>query len=145
MHSGIAAKIKRQNHLISELNSVYHNAALKLGLSDSSMQVIYTICDFGDSCLLSDICYLTRLSKQTINSALRRLERDGWIRLEPETSKSKRVFLTESGKSLADKTALRMMDAENAVFASWTSEDVNRYFELTQRFIRLIKEKIKDF
>ncbi len=82
------------------------------------MPVIYTICDFDDSCHLSHVFYLTRLSEQTINSVRRRLERDGWIRLEPEISKSKRVFLTESGKSLADKTTLRMMDAENAVFAS---------------------------
>ena len=49
------AEMKRFNYLISETNAVYHEAAQKLGLSDSTQQVLYTICNNGDSCLISDI------------------------------------------------------------------------------------------
>ena len=44
------AEMKRFNYLISETNAVYHEAAQKLGLSDSTQQVLYTICNNGDSC-----------------------------------------------------------------------------------------------
>ena len=63
--------LKRMNHLISEINAAYHDASLRLGISDSVCQILYTICNVGDRCLLSEICAQTGLSKQTINSALR--------------------------------------------------------------------------
>lgn len=91
--------MKRFNHLLGEIDAVYHEMDWKLGLSDSAMAVLYTICDNGGCCLLQDICRLSGLSKQTVNSALRRLEADGILYLEAAGSKAKKVRLTESGKA----------------------------------------------
>lgn len=67
-------QIHRINYLTSEMESFYHQASLKLGVSDSVSMVLYTIYDTGESCLLSDIYKKTGISKQTINSAIRTLE-----------------------------------------------------------------------
>ena len=48
-------EIHRINYLISEMESYYHHASLKLGISDSVSLVLYTIYDTGEDCLLSDI------------------------------------------------------------------------------------------
>ncbi|MDD2980524.1 MAG: helix-turn-helix domain-containing protein [Hespellia sp.] len=145
MNNNIFESVKRCNYLYGELNTEYHNASLKLGLSDSAMQILYTICNFGESCLITDICRLTGLSKQTVNSALRKLEGDDIIRLESVTPKSKRVCLTERGKTLSKKTALRLIEAENAVFASWTEDEVRQYIKLIERFLVMFKEKTEEF
>ena len=68
MNIKISESLKHFNYLQSELDAVYHEASLKLGMSDSSMIILYTLCNEGGSCLLNDICILTCLSKQTINS-----------------------------------------------------------------------------
>ena len=60
-------QMQRVNYLQSEMNAAYHEAAVKLGMSDSTVQILYAICNSGDSCLLSDICKLLGTSKQTIN------------------------------------------------------------------------------
>lgn len=73
MNIKISESLKHFNYLQSELDAVYHEASLKLGMSDSSMIILYTLCNEGGSCLLNDICILTCLSKQTINSAIRKL------------------------------------------------------------------------
>lgn len=44
--------MRRYNHLLGETEAVYHEMSLKLGLSDSAMIILYTICDSGTSCLL---------------------------------------------------------------------------------------------
>ena len=64
-------EMRRFNYLLSETDAAYHEAALRLGMSDSTMQVLYAICNNGDSCPLSEICSQSGISKQTINSALR--------------------------------------------------------------------------
>ena len=145
MNTTVSQDMKRFNHLIGESNAAYHTASLKLGLSDSVMQILYTICNFGESCLLTDICRLTGLSKQTVNSAIRNLERDDIVCLEPVNSKSKKVKLTEQGLLFAEKTAVRLIKAENEIFDSWSKEEVMQYLSLTERYLVAFKEKTESF
>ena len=133
--------MKRFNYLLGELDAVYHDMSLKFGLSDSAMNILYTICDQGDRCLLQNICRWSGLSKQTINSAIRKLETEGVVYLERAGSRNKDVCLTEQGMELAERTVGRIMQAENEIFASWTEEDVEKYLELTAHFLAAIREK----
>ena len=83
MCDNLSKKLKRYNYLVGEIDATYHELSTKFGLSDSMMRILYTICDNGTDCPLQKICRLTGLSKQTINSALRRLEQEGIVYLEP--------------------------------------------------------------
>ena len=106
------AEMKRFNYLISETNAAYHEAAQKLGLSDSTVQVLYTICNNGEGCQIGDICRLSGISKQTINSALRKLEAEGIVYLEASGRRKKRVCLTEQGRKLAEETVVKLIEIE---------------------------------
>lgn len=141
MSADFSKVLKRYNYLLSETDAAYHEAASKLGLPDSSMIVLYTICDAGDSCPLRDICHNAGISKQTVNSALRRLEADGIIYLKNANGKNKIVCLTEEGQKLAGRTARKIMEMENDIFASWTEEDVNQYLTLTERYLQDFKKR----
>lgn len=137
----ISNEMRRYNYLLGEIEAEYHNMSLKLGLSDSAMKILYTICDNGDSCPLLEICRRNGLSKQTVNSAIRKLESENVVYLEPAGTKNKTVFLTENGKLLAQKTALRILEIENDILASWSGRDVEKYLELTEKFLTSLKEK----
>lgn len=138
-------EIKRFNHLISETEALYHEIALKLGLSDSAMQILYTICNNGESCPLQEICRISGISKQTINSSLRKLEADNIVHLEQISGKSKNVCLTEKGKALAESTVAKLITAENEVFSSWFDSDLNKYLELTELYLTEMKKKSEKF
>ena len=144
MKTNISNDMKRYNHLLKELDTVYHEMSLKLGLSDSAMIILYTICENGDSCLLQEICHQSGISKQTINSAIRKLEAEGIVRLEAADAKKKKVYLTQSGIELAESTAFKIIEAENDVFASWQKDDVEKYLALTEKFLSDLKERGKD-
>lgn len=141
MRESTSKIMKRFNYLLGELNAVYHDMALRLGLSDSAMSILYTICDHGESCRLQDICRWSGLSKQTINSAIRKLETEGIVCLESAGSRNKNVCLTEEGSDLAKRTVKQIMQAENGIFASWPDEDMEKYVELTENFLRALQEK----
>ena len=133
--------LKRLNHLVGEIDAVYHEMSLRLSLSDSAMKILYTICNFGEACLLADVCRLTGLSKQTINSAIRKLEGEGILTTEAEDGRAKRLRLTEQGERYASDTALRILLSENEVLSSWPREDVETYLTLMERFLRDLREK----
>lgn len=142
MNHYISKEMKRYNHLLGEIDAVYHKAALTLGISDSILKILYTICNIGDDCLLHDICQQTGLSKQTVNSAIRKLEKDELIYLELINGKAKRVCLTEQGKLLAKNTALRIIQIENDIFASWGKADIEKYLELTEKFLIALTDQV---
>lgn len=137
---------KRYSYLTSEIDAVYHLAAWKFGLSDSAMRILYAICLHGEECQLSDIVALAAISKQTINSALRKLEGEGVLTLVQESAKGRRkkVVLTQKGKNLVQDTVLKVFRIENQVFASWTEEEKELYISLTRKFLSSFKEKIKE-
>ena len=74
-------EMRRFNNLLGEIDAAYHEANQRLGLTDSAMQVLYVLCNDGGESLLSRICRISGASKQTINSALRGLEKEDYIRL----------------------------------------------------------------
>ena len=137
-------EVKRINYLHSEINNVFHEMSQQMGLSDSVSCILYTICNFGDSCMLTDIINMTGIPKQTVNSALRKMEGDGYLQLETTQTRRKKVVLTEAGKLLAQKTAEQMIRMENEIYASWTEEERQLHLALTQRYLDQLKEKAKE-
>ena len=137
-------QVKRINYLHSEINNVFHELSQSMGLSDSVSCILYTICNYGDSCLLSDIINMTGIPKQTVNSALRKLEGEGYLQLQTTQTRHKKVVLTEAGKLLTQKTAEQMIRMENEIYASWTEEERELHLTLTQRYLDHLKEKAKE-
>lgn len=145
MGYGPSKEMRRYNHLMGEIDGVYHEMARKLGLSDSAMLVLYTICVRGDVCPLREICRSSGLSKQTVNSALRKLETEGAVYLVPASTKSKNVCLTEAGKALAARTAGQIILIENEIFDAWPREDVAQYLDLTERYLLALRTRAGAF
>lgn len=133
---------RKMNCLSNDLNGLYHIAARKLGISDSVLCVLYIIYEKGDGCLLYDICNESGISKQTINSALRRLEAAEILYLEHAKGNAKRVFLTEKGGKYLNETAARIYEAECNVFKSWSEEEISLYFGLMRKYTDSLKNEI---
>lgn len=140
----IISEIKRLNYLTSEIDSAYHEAALKLGLSDSSIMILYTLCEHGGECLLSDITHISGVSRQTVNSSLRKLEQSGTVTTSAVDGKLKKVCLTDSGRAMAEKTAGRIIEIENKIFSLWPKQDIETYLELSQRYLTMLKDQVKE-
>lgn len=141
MKNYVSIELKKFNNLISEIDAVYHDVAVKFGLSDSAMLILYTICNYGENCLLNDICKSSGISKQTINSSIRKLENDGIVYLKLYNGRKKEVHLTERGKELAENTVMRVMKIESEIFDSWNDDERSAYIELTKRFLFSFREK----
>lgn len=135
-------QMKHFNMLVSEIDAAYHDVALKFGLSDSAMLILYTICWNEGECLLSDIT--SGASKQTINSALRKLEGEHVVYLEAFEGRKKKVCLTEKGHEFVKDTISRLIEIENRIFSVWSDKEKNTYIELTQRYLTTFREKTKE-
>ena len=127
-------------HLAGEINALYHEAAVRMGVSDSVMNILYVICENGDRCLQSEISRLTGISRQTINSAIRKLEKEQIVCLEPGQGRNTIVCLTEAGKHFAEQKIGPLFAVENQIWNEWTEEEQRQYLKLTQKYRDALKK-----
>ena len=137
-------ELRRINHLIAELDHIYHQASLKFSLSDSTFALLYTICCEGDGLGITELVRLSGMPKQTVNSALRKMEADGLISLTGTDGKKKAVHLTEKGTKLSEESVIRVIGIENDILSGWGSEKSERYIAETKEYNRLMKEGIEN-
>ena len=142
MGPALPDNIHKINYLSSELDALYHQASHKLGMTDSDMRVLYALNDNGDRCLLADIYKQSGIRKQTVNSAIRKLEKNGILYLGPHKGKTKMVYLTEAGKQYAADTVVRLRDAETRAFAGWTEEEINTHIRLIAKYVDAFRAEI---
>ena len=135
--------IHKINYLTFETDSVYHQASLRLGVSDCVSMILYTLYDLGEECLLSDLYKKSGTSKQTVNSALRKLETEGILFLKQHTGRAKKVCLTEKGREYTRQTAGRLFEAEGRAFDTWTTEEINTYLRLMEKYVACLRTQIE--
>ncbi len=136
---------REYTHLNGEINSLYHEAALKIGVSDSAFDILYVICENGDRCLQSEVFRLTGTSRQTINSAIRKLEKDGIVYLEPGEGRNTIVCLTDKGKKFLTEKFYPLFEIENKIWSEWTADEQQQYIVLTQKYRDALKKHLKTF
>ena len=131
------------DRLYKEMNDLYHDTALAVGLSDSCLTVLYAICELGDGCLQRDICERCFSSKQTVHSAVRKLKEDGYVRLESGRGRDMHLFLTPEGEALAEKTVLLVAEAEYQALDSMAAEDREEMVRLTRHYVSSLRKELK--
>lgn len=134
------ARVSRLNAAICETNGVYHELAQHFGLSDSVMQVLYMALCHGGSCTVRQVCLLTGTSKQTVSSALRKMEEDGLIVLRAVDGRQKRICLTKAGDDLAQRTAGVELELESAILDSWDREMADCYLRLNELYLQDLRK-----
>lgn len=137
-------KIEKYNCVMNEIQSIYHDAAMRAGISNSIQNILYVICENGDRCLQSEIYKQTGISRQTINSAIRKLEKDGIVYLKQGQGRNTIVCLTDEGEAVADQKVRPIIRIENEIFDEWTEEESRLYQELTERYRDSLKKKLDE-
>ena len=75
------ACLRTYNRLFKENDELYHEIARCFGLSDCALWILYTIREEEQALTQSDICESLFLPRQTIHSAIKKLEEEGMLTL----------------------------------------------------------------
>ena len=124
-------------------DSLYRRAAAAFGLSDCSMWVLYYLLNVEDPLSQQDLIGLMLFPKQTINSAVSGLVGKGYVTLEmiPNTKNRKSVLLTDEGRAFAEKTVLRMIQAEERAVSEIS--DIDRFVSLYAEFFEHLHDEFE--
>ena len=130
-------------HILGEINGAYHDASVKMGLADSEMQILYSVHMAEGKLYPSEIARLCGMSRQTVASALRSLEREGILYLETGTGRSRPVRLTQAGEELCRERVAPVAAAEEAIWNGWTEADRDAYLRLSRQYLEDLRAQVE--
>ena len=116
------------NRIDGQIQRSYHEAAVKMGLPDSEFWILYVLATNEPEMLQTELTAITGVSKTTINSALKKMERAGLLELTPGGGRNTCARLTEIGHQLAEKTL------ENRIYESWSPEEQAMLIQLNRDY-----------
>lgn len=133
---------KECNEILGRIDGLYHEAAVKLKLSDSEMNILYTMQSFPEGCNQSAIYKGTGLTKSTVNTALKKMQKNNIIEISPGDGRNTWVSVTSKGHKLIKNTVGKVREIENEIYDSWAKSQQDTFMQLISDYAEKLKDKI---
>ena len=141
----IRKAVSEFNRLYIEFDSLYHEAAAEIGLSDCAFRLLYEMYEEDGELKQSELSKLLAMPPQTINSAAKKLETDGLLRLEKiDGEKGKRICLTDSGKKFVWDLFSPIKLSEEKVCAEFSEEEIQTLLSLFGRLVSSLEREFSN-
>lgn len=139
-------RFSEYNSIIKEYDKMYRDAIKTLGLNDSSFWILYTLRDDGGGGITQkEIVNRNFLPPQTINSELKRLEKDVVVELVSGIDKrTKKVYLTQKGIELTTKTADKMMAIERRAMDILSEQEQLDFLKIFRKYISYLRQLLDE-
>ena len=132
------------NNNVKETDDIYRNIAKIFGLSECAFWILYTLRVEPGPLTQRQICERSYQPKQTVNSALKKLESEGYIALTHiHDQRSKQLCLTPSGVALAEKSVDLVAEAEARALLRLSEAEQAYFIALGRKFNALLREEIQ--
>lgn len=143
MNKRVMEQFTTYNQYCKRIDEVYHQYAKRNGLSDTALWLLYSLNENSVAYTQRELCSIWHYPPQTINSALKQLENQKYIRLEPIplNKKNKQIILTKSGEELSKKIILPLLQAEERSFQSLGEQECNMLLSITKKYSELLQEE----
>ena len=131
------------NRETKRLDDLYRCAAKQCGISECAFWILYTLRAEERQFTQAEICEFLIEPKQTVNSALKKLEAEGYLTLSAGADqRSKRVCLAEKGERFVKAHVDRVPEAEAAALGAMTAAERDALIRLTGRYRALFAQKL---
>lgn len=134
------ARLGRYNQLCRGYDDIYRQAAMQAGISFVPYYILVMICSTDGPHTQSDIQHFSFYPKQTINSAVMRLQELGYVELHPE-GRRKNLVLTPAGEAFCARRVYPVLQAEQESFSALTPQEQEMLLSTTEKHIRLFRQQ----
>ena len=135
MNHILSEDLKENNRLYREMDGLYHELCVKIGLSDSAFLILYSIVETE----IADRCCISR---KTINSSVKNLEAKEYIMLEKRKGRDKYIVLTERGEKLIKEKIIPIMEMEERTFLEMGEEERKEMLRLNEKYVEVFRKNV---
>ncbi len=137
-------QLDRINRQIKELVGIYREAVSRSGISENEYWLWYALTVMEGEHTQQELCGMWSLSKQTVNSIISHMVKDGFVRLEPiaGTRNQKRILLTDAGRARGTEIVLPVSAAEEQTIYRMPAEMLSACNEALTLYTKILREEL---
>ena len=133
------------NQLLKECDNIYHDAAVRAGLSDCAFWILHALWEAEHPMTQSEIGDNASMPRQTVNSALKKLEKDGYLVLEKIDGRmGKSIHLTAAGMDFVQTHIAPVSAAEDRAVARFSDEEKEAFLATFRTLVDRLKAEIEE-
>lgn len=137
-------QLREFNTILKEIDAIYNGLAKQSGLSDCAFWIMYSLRDLGGECTQKEICNQWTYRKQTVNSAIKGLQKSGYIDLSSskEDKRIKHIRLNEQGVLFAQKNIDFVFELEELALQRMRPAQRTAIIELNRTYQGMLQMEV---
>ena len=145
--NNIEEQRNRYNKIYCQYNKLYHDIAIKSEFTDTTLWIFYALYKSKSPLNQNDLASYIGIPKQTVNSAVKQLETQGFLQLiKKEKEKNcKIIVLTKKGIDKCEETVAHLIKAERNSFTKLTDEERKLFVDMYEKRFNIFNEELKEF
>jgi DNA-binding MarR family transcriptional regulator len=134
----------RFGEITKQINRIYEDYARSLGLSYTSLYILHLV-TLTKNCTQKYICEQMFLPKQTVNSVVTLLRKQGLLEMVElsEDRRHKAIHLADKGKDYATQIISKIDVAETRSIEQFNAEERARLLGLMERYAKVFATELK--
>ena len=136
-------RMRQLDRINKALDDIYHEVAVGQALSDSALNVFYSIHVLGDGCLQRDICKISFFRKLTIHSSVCKLCAGGYLRLVAGRGRDMHIHLTPAGRRVTEECVAPLTDAEERALAALSDAEQEALLDLMGKYVETLRRETR--
>lgn len=136
----------KYNGLLKEYDDIYRNVSKQFHMSETEFWILYILYTEQIQPTQRDLCLRLHIPKQTIHSALRKMEQAEWIHyIALKDHRMKQIALSKKGYQAALSSVALITEKEESAFQCFSDEEKSNFISLLERYVIHLKDTMKGF
>lgn len=138
-------KLRHINGMLSEISSIYEKLLSSRNVPEGVFIVMSSILDLGEGCLQKEISEISYLNKKTVNSTIKKLQKEDYIELKAGKYPNMHIYLTEKGRIYMNENIIPIIEVERKALELMPSNEFATLVESYQKYINNFREHVDMF
>ena len=138
-------KLRHINGMLSEISSIYEKLLSSKNVPEGVFIVMSSILDLGEGCLQKEISEISYLNKKTVNSTIKKLQKEDFIKLQAGKYPNMHIYLTDKGKEYMRENIIPIIEVESKALELMPANEFATLVKSYKKYIDNFREHVKMF
>lgn len=139
------SKLRHINGMLSEISSIYEKLLSSKNVPEGVFIVMSSILDLGEGCLQKEISEISYLNKKTVNSTIKKLQKDEFIELRAGKYPNMHIYLTDKGHTYMRNNIIPIIEVETKALELMPPSEFANLVESYRKYIDNFREHVEMF
>lgn len=138
-------KLRHINGMLSEISSIYEKLLSSKNVPEGVFIVMSSILDLGEGCLQKEISEISYLNKKTVNSTIKKLQKENFIDLKAGKYPNMHIYLTDKGREYMQNNIIPIIEVESKALELMPMNEFETLVESYRKYIDNFREHVDMF